>query len=439
MFKLSNLSSLQLFQFIRYGTFVLIGICFAKLQLPQSVIGQFETFILVSGMVSFFWVSGIINSMLSIYPKSKSEEEKKAVLFNTFIALLFISVIAGFFLLLFSQNLLSFLDKQSQGNLVQLSVIYLLLSNPSFITEYILFLNEKKKEILVYGIVTAIVSVAVAIIPAILNYPIEYSMYGLIAVALGRILFTVFLLNKFASFEFNLQLQTANLKLSAPLILSIFVSGSAEYIDGLIVKAKFNDMFFALYRYGAKELPVLLIVANTFSTAMIPSISANLESGLKELKEKSGKLMHIFFPLTIVLLLLSPVVYRYLFNENFVYSAIIFNIYLMLIIPRVLFPQTILTGIQQTKYLLVSSVLEIAINVSLSIYLAGKIGLPGIAAGTFVAYTFDKLFLMSVSYFVYGIKPSSYIKGVPFFIYSFFTFGAFALSQHLFKTGFWGF
>ncbi len=439
MFKLSNLSSLQLFQLIRYGTFVLIGICFAKLQLPQSVIGQFETFILVSGMVSFFWVSGIINSMLSIYPKSKSEEEKKAVLFNTFIALLFLSVTAGFFLLLFSQNLLSFLDKQSEGNLVQLSVIYLLLSNPSFITEYILFLNEKKKEILVYGIVTAIVSVAVAIIPAILDYPIEYSMYGLITVALGRILFTIFLLNKFASLEFNLQMQTANLKLSAPLILSIFVSGSAEYIDGLIVKAKFNDMFFALYRYGAKELPVLLIVANTFSTATIPSISANLENGLKELKEKSGKLMHIFFPLTIVLLLLSPVVYRYVFNENFVYSAIIFNIYLMLIIPRVLFPQTILTGIQQTKYLLISSVIEILINVLLSIYLAGKIGLPGIAAGTFVAYTFDKLFLMSVSYFVYRIKPSSYIKGVPFFIYSFFTFGAFALSQHLFKTGFWGF
>ena len=48
MFKLSNLSSLQLFQIIRYGTFVLVGICFAQLHLAQSEIGQFETFILVS-------------------------------------------------------------------------------------------------------------------------------------------------------------------------------------------------------------------------------------------------------------------------------------------------------------------------------------------------------------------------------------------------------
>ncbi len=438
MFKLSNLSSLQLFQLIRYSTFVLIGIGFAKLQLPQSVIGQFETFILISGMVSFFWMSGIINSMLSIYPK-KDEEEKKAVLFNTFVTLLLISTVAGVVLLLFSQSLLSFLDKQSNGSLVQLSGAYLLLNNPSFISEYILFLNEKKKSILIYGTVTSVASVAVAITPVILNCPIEYSMYGLIVVALCRIMFSFFLLDKFANFNFNIQLQLTNLKLSLPLILSIFVSGSAEYIDGLIVKAKFNDMFFALYRYGSKELPVLLIIANTFSTGMIPAIAANLEDGLKELKDRSTKLMHVFFPLTIVLLLLSPVIYRYVFSESFVYSSIIFNIYLLLIIPRLLFPQTILTGMQQTKYLLISAVLEIVLNVTLSIYLAGKIGLPGIALGTFIAYCFDKIFMIGVNYFVYGIKPYGYIKGIPFMLYSLATIFAFAVSQYLFKIGFWDF
>ncbi len=437
MFKLSNLSSLQLFQLIRYGIFIWIGICFAKLKLPQSVIGQFETFILVSGMVSFFWVSGIINSMLSVYPK-KNEEEKKAVLFNTFVSLFMFSAVAGVLLMVFSGNLLSFLDKQSEGNLVPLSVVYLLLNNPSFISEYVLFLNNKRKEMLLYGLVISLVSVTVAIVPVLLNYPIEYSMYGLIAAALARMLFAVFLLQRFASFQFSLQFQADSFKLSLPLIFSIFVSGSAEYIDGLIVKAKFNDMFFAVYRYGAKELPVLLIIANTFSTGMIPAIAANLDDGLKELKKKSGRLMHFFFPLTMVLMFLSPLIYRYVFSESFVYSAVIFNIYLLLVIPRVLFPQTILTGIQQTKYLLVSSVIEIVLNVSLSVYLAGKIGLPGIAVGTFVAYTFDKLFLIGIGYFVYDIKPSAYIRGIPFFVYSVCTLVAFAFSHYLFKIGFWG-
>ncbi|MBP6730810.1 MAG: polysaccharide biosynthesis C-terminal domain-containing protein, partial [Chitinophagales bacterium] len=246
-------------------------------------------------------------------------------------------------------------------------------------------------------------------------------------------------LNRFAGFGFDFNLQVDNLKLSAPLILSLFVSGSSEYIDGLIVKAKFNDMFFALFRYGAKELPILLIMANTFSAAMITPIAANLQNGLKEMKDRSAKLMHIFFPVSLALMLFSPVIYRYVFGENFVYSSIIFNVYLLLAIPRVLFPQTILTGMQQTRYLLVSSLLEIVINVSLSVYLAGKIGLPGIAAGTFIAYTFDKLFLMTVAYWVYGIKPSAYIRLAPFFIYSVALLVAFGVSQYLFKIQFWGF
>ena len=75
--SLSNLSSLQLFQLIRYATFIVIGIGFAKLQISLNEIGTFETFILISGMVSFFWVSGMINTMLSIYPKKSEEENNK--------------------------------------------------------------------------------------------------------------------------------------------------------------------------------------------------------------------------------------------------------------------------------------------------------------------------------------------------------------------------
>ena len=96
--------------------------------------------------------------------------------------------------------------------------------------------------------------------------PVEYAMAGLILVALIKLIAVIALLNRYAVFKINKQLLGECLMLSAPLIASIFVSGSAEYIDGIIVKAKFDNVFFSIYRYGAKELPVLLIVANTLST-----------------------------------------------------------------------------------------------------------------------------------------------------------------------------
>ena len=437
MFKFTKLASLQIFQLIRYGAFVLVGVAFAKLQLSQTEIGKFETFIMVSGMVSFFWVSGIINSMLSIYPH-KSSDEQKTVLLSSFISLSIFSLFAGALLYLFSGNLLYFLHKDSDNSLIRLAVIYLLLSGPSFITEYILFLHNRKTAILIYGAISGLLTLGLAITPVALHYPIQYAMYGLIMFAALKLLFAGIILKKFATLKINAAglsfTLTENLKISAPLIASIFVSGSAEYIDGIIVKSKFDDMFFAVYRYGAKELPVLLIVANTFSTAMISSIAANLENGLAELKERSAKMMHIFFPLTIVLLPLSPFLYKYVFNDSFIYSSLIFNIYLLLAVPRLLFPQTVLTGMQKPRFLLLSSILEIIINVSLSVYLAGKIGLPGIAFGTFIAYTFDKLFLMAVNRFYFGIPVKKYVPLIPYFVYVILTFVSFFCSLQVLKN-----
>ncbi len=437
MFKFTKLATLQIFQLIRYGAFVLLGVAFAKLQLSQTEIGKFETFIMVSGMVSFFWVSGIINSMLSIYPH-KSSDGQKTVLLSSFISLSVFSLVAGALLYLFSNNLLSFLHKGSDNSLIKLSVIYLLLSGPAFITEYILFLHNRKTAILIYGAVNGVLTLCLALTPVALHYPIQYAMYGLIVFAALKLLFSGIVLKKFATLKINVAelsfALTENFKISAPLIASIFVSGSAEYIDGVIVKSKFDDMFFAVYRYGAKELPVLLIVANTFSTAMISSIAANLESGLEELKERSARMMHIFFPLTIVLLPLSPYLYKYVFNDSFIYSSLIFNIYLLLAIPRLLFPQTVLTGMQKPRFLLFSSVLEIIINVSLSVYLAGKIGLPGIAFGTFIAYTFDKLFLMAVNRYYFGIPVKKYVPLIPYFVYVILTFVSFFCSLQVLKN-----
>ncbi len=439
MFNFNKLAALQIFQLLRYAAFALIGIGFAKLSLPPTDIGHYETFIMVSGMISFFWVGGIINSMLAVYP-TKPDTEKNAVILSTFISLLLFSLLAGIFLLLFSPNLLAFLHKETGGNLIVLSVIYLLLSGPAFITEFILFLNNKKTAIVVYGVISAAITVTLALMPVIFSGNVVYAMYGLIAVASLKLIFTVVVLQQYATLKTNTSLLFAtliqNLKLSAPLIASLFVSGSAEYIDGIIVKSKFDDMFFAVYRYGAKELPVLLIVANTFSTGMISSISADVETGLQELKQKSKRLMHLFFPLTIVLLPLSPYLYKYVFNDSFIYSSLIFNIYLLMAITRLLCPQTVLMGMQKPRLLLLSSVIEIVINVSVSLYLASvpEIGLPGIAIGTFVAYLFDKLFLIAVNRFVYKIAVSEYVPLIPYFVYVTATFVSFFLGLFTLKN-----
>jgi O-antigen/teichoic acid export membrane protein len=432
VFKLSNLSGLQLFQLLRFSASVVIGIVFAQINLPKTAIGQYETFIMLAGLVSFFWISGIINAMLALYPK-KNGEEKRELIFNSFVSLVLCACLSAVILFVFSQNILSFLKREDGSQILKLSIVYMLLNSPSFLTEYIFFLHEQKKAMIIYGVVTACSMMLFVLLPVIFHYPIIYALFGLITLAVLKLFFCLLLLTRYSSFRWNWGLQLQAFRLSTPIFLSLFVSGSAEYTDGMIIKAKFDNWAFAIYRYGARELPVLFILANTLSSAMIPAIAANLQEGLLELKQKSTRLMHLFFPLTIFLMLGSYFIYKYVFTESFVYSAVIFNIYLLLIIPRVLFPQTILTGLQQSSFLLLSAIIELGINISCSIYLAGKMGLPGVAVGTFIAYSFDKLFLMAVNYFSFHIGPSKYVNLTAYFVYVILTLVAFVFSFFIMK------
>ena len=68
-----------------------------------------------------------------------------------------------------------------------------------------------------------------------------------------------------------------------------------------------------------------------------------------------------------VIMLFSRWFYPRLFNPEFHKSAGIFMVYSLLIIPRLLFPQTIVVGRKKTRVTLVAALIEIAINIPLSL------------------------------------------------------------------------
>lgn len=395
-----------------------IGIALAKIHLPQDVIGRFETFLLVSGMVTYFWVSGIINSMLAGLPK-KSEADQKLYLYNTFLTLAICGFFAAAFLSLFANNVLHFIDKQGNSrSLIGLSMAYVVVNSPAFITEYILYLHKQSKLLIVYGITTSVITVIAAFLPAAMGMHIEVSMAALCGVGLIKLMYAIVMLGRYATPRADRELIKENLRQAWPLIGSILISGSAEYVDGIIVKAKFDDATFSIYRYGAKELPLILIIANTFSTGMIKPLAQSIETGLGELKAGATRLMHVLFPISIVLMLCSGYLYKWVFSPAFAFSAVIFNVYLLLTIPRLIFPQTILTALQKNKVVLVSSMLEIVINIGASLYLSNIFGLPGIALGTLVAYVFDKAFLVLYTWHFVGISPGRYLHKGWYLAYS---------------------
>jgi O-antigen/teichoic acid export membrane protein len=101
------------------------------------------------------------------------------------------------------------------------------------------------------------------------------------------------------------------------------------------------------------------------------------------LKRGVSRLMHFLFPLTALLLLVSKPLFPVVFNSAFSESATVFNIYLLLVISRLLMPQTILNGLKLTRQIMVAAFFELVLNVALSLFLLAVWGIAGIAFATF--------------------------------------------------------
>ena len=120
-----------------------------------------------------------------------------------------------------------------------------------------------------------------------------------------------------------------------------------------------------------------------------------------------------------------------MFTPEFQKSADIFLIYTLLVIPRLVFPQTIIVGRKKTHISLISALFELALNIPLSLLMI-KWGynIVGVALATFIVYTCGKLFLAAYLWIKMKIKPSEYIPLQVFLIYSILLSGLFVLIDH---------
>ncbi len=416
--NISDISSLQLFQLIRFGTTAFISVLLVKFGASTDAIATYETFLWLTGMFSFFWIAGTINAMLSI----KKDFDEREVFSNTALMILWQSVIAVQLLVVFQ------FFNNGNGILTSMAAGYLLFNTVSFLNEYIYFIKAERKRLLIYAVATSLLQTAFTIIPFLLTGEILWAVSGLTLLAVAKLFWLILLLRKNAVFTFNKTYTASLIKVSLPITAGIFASGFAEYIDGFLVKYFFDENAFAIFRYGARELPFALILANSLSTAMIAPIALNVHSGIEELKRKTAQLARFIFPVSIVLMLSSKWLFVSFYNETYLPSAVIFNVLLLLVIPRLLFPQTILTALRMNSFTLISALLEIVINIVASILLMQYFGLVGIAYGTLIAFIFDKVFLAAVLYFKQQISPMAYTPSKLYFVGSAGLIGAFIFS-----------
>jgi len=346
---------------------------------------------------------------------------KSPEIFNAFLLLCFFSLL--FFILGHSlKNNFSVFHFSGNVPYLNLLLLYILLSSPVCLIEYIYLLNNRSYRIFQYGLITFSAQMILIIAPVLFGKDIIWSIWGLLGITAIRWIWLLILLRRYTEMKISVEFMKEHLYLGIPLILTSLISGSAQYTDGVIISAVYRDpSMFAWFRYGAKEFPLVLMLANGLSNAMLPEFSTRerMKESLAKIRVKSKRLMHLLFPATMLMMLFTRWIYPRIFNPEFHKSAGIFLIYSLLIIPRLIFPQTIIVGRKKTHIPLIAAILELALNIPLSLLMIKwGYGLVGVALSTFIVYTISKIFLAGYLWIKMNIKPSEYI---PVRLYAFYS------------------
>ncbi len=429
--QFNSISAFQFYQLVRYATLILIGVVFTKTAITQTEIGEYETFVFIAGAVSYFWLIGLQKALL---PLAAHERNKKSHIFSSFVILQVFSIVAAVFLFFLQPVFSKFLLNGKGIPEIGMLLAFIVFGVPANLIEYFYLIKKKNFAIVIYSIVSFSVQLVLVTLPAVLGYGITLALQGLVLSSVLRYVWLLITLISSGEINYSNEFVKEHLKFGGPLILATFLSGSAQFVDGFIVTSYFDEETFAVFRYGARELPLAMLLANALSNAMLPDFAKReqLKQNLQKLKESVTRLMHFLFPLTALLLLIAHPVFPVIFNPKFAESATIFNIYLLIIISRLLLPQTVLNGLQISKPIMVAALLELTINVVLSFILVQFFGIAGIAFATFIAYLFEKIYLSVVVKRKLNVSLSEYIPVKIYSIYSASILVIFVFAEYIF-------
>ncbi|WP_116106252.1 lipopolysaccharide biosynthesis protein [Lewinella sp. IMCC34191] len=400
----------QFTQAARQGAYIFIALALPRLGLSRAAIGEWESLIFIGYLLGFSWTSGLLQGFLV---RMGELNEPYASLFAhrsigvfTLLSALVLLLAAGFHTPFF--RLLQLEDPP----LGWYFFFVLLLSRwPAYCFEQTLLLTGRVSLLLGFAVVNALSLILSLLLPLYLGYDMLDAMRFLAVYAGIKLLaigtwtwFTSPIVPERDPGDYTDVREWG--KISAPLIAYTLVATLAVAVDPWMVNywSDGDQATFAVFRYGVRELPFLAALISGMTVVTIPLIARERGSGLDLLRHQSRKLFHYVFGLTLIMMITADWWWTVLFTDTFAESLPVFRTYLLVVGCRLVFAMTVLTALRQTKRLYLWALLELGVNIILSLLLAPRYGLLGIIWATVIASYFHEICL--VLYLRYRTKTS---------------------------------
>jgi len=307
----------------------------------------------------------------------------------------------------------------------ELYVLLFGLSVPPLVFEYFLLGRQKIQHLIAWGLISYILHLVCTLAPFAFGYGLREMLWAHIALSGLRFLYVGFHLG-LPSFRLPDRAWWVS---SGHLTLYSVLGGIPVAFDTWLVGfLGQSEGELAVFRYGARELPLFMIFLGSIHLVMISNTDSQ-DDALKRIRDQIRRHTPALALVTAALCLVSPVLFPLFFSVEFSESAIIFNVYLLLILSRLNLSHTVMMRTESYRVMNTVALAEVILNVVLSMWWVQFMGWPGIALATIVAYLFEKACFSIWLYFKKGISIQSYLPLRQYLGYSIFVVLCFLLGS----------
>lgn len=400
---------------------VLIGLALLlpRLGVTRADIGSWEQLQYLGYLLGFAWLAGLGQAFLVL---AKPSAQTSSTNFPTAAlgrALLRIGwgisavLLAVFFV--FEPNLLRWLSGSVELPGWTFYSLFLLSHWPYLLYEQLLIAEGQAKRLLWVAMLSNLALAVAILLPLWLGYGWSAALAALLGVAILKALLLLPATfgsgpEQGAAAAEPARLYRLLFAQAAPLIgyaaLGTLVVSFGPWLVGYWYEGDLDQ--FAIYRYGSRELPFLAAITNGVSQAVLPTLSQERSAGLAQLKASGLRLMHLCFPVILLLLLTSASWWTIVFTDRFSAALPLFQVFLLVAISRFISPVVVLTATGHRKALLGIGLLELLLYVITSVWLLRQFGLVGVVWATVVVFTADRLVAAYYLYRREGIRLGQY-------------------------------
>jgi O-antigen/teichoic acid export membrane protein len=331
--------------------------------------GQYQEFIiysmLVSGLIEF-----TVNTNLIYFIPKHPERERQSV---THTALLICAASClGIIVVYLLQGLI--LAKTSFNFTAPLLAFIFFYLNCDFFESYLL--GKKRTDYVLYYSTGRIAVRTVALIAsAWLSRDVMTVIWTLVAVELVKCSFVLTALRKVFTKHLDRVLLREQLTYIVPLGSSVVISQVNSQLANLFISIRMGVERLAVYANGNRQIPIMDVVRRSVMDVLFPEMAQIGEvERLRLWRSANVVFCALVFPVYAVFLCYAHTFIVTIFTPQYVAAVPIFRIYLTLMVIQCFDMGTPLRAINQNKYYIFGSILDLSVNVGLLVLLLRPLG-----------------------------------------------------------------